>query len=145
MFLCYNCFETSNCHHKSSIHFVHRTLLNFSKGANFPCNFHMVCRLHFFGTMTKISMYRTTKKQYLSLKWSSGCLKIICKELKLQLKAKMNQTNISVFGYRPIFGPLPSDKSINGPWDYAYSAFTFAVHQLLSCLVFLYTFNSAQQ
>ena len=87
----------------------------------------LVCRLHFFGTMTKIYMYRTTKKQYLSLKWSSGCLKIICKELKLQLMATWKERNISVFPYRPIFGHLPSDKSINRPWDYAYSVFTLAV------------------
>ena len=87
----------------------------------------MVLRPIFFSTWLNLFVQADADKIAMCLKKNSDCWKNISQGLILELKQKWQEKNISKFQDRPNFGPLPSVKSINGPWDYAYSVFTFAV------------------
>ena len=91
----------------------------------------MVLRPIFFSTWLNLFVQADADKIAMCLKNNSDCWKNISQGLILELKQKWQEKNITKFQDRPNFGPLPSVKSINGPWDYAYSVFTFAVQQPL--------------
>ena len=91
----------------------------------------MVLRPIFFSTWLNLFVQADADKIAMCLKKNSDCWKNISQGLILELKQKWQEKNISKFQDRPNFGPLPSVKSINGPWDYAYSVFTFAVYSIL--------------
>ena len=89
----------------------------------------MVLRPIFFSTWLNLFVQADADKIAMCLKKNSDCWKNISQGLILELKPNWQEKNISKFQDRPNFGPLPSVKSINGPWDYAYSVFTFAVYR----------------
>ena len=89
----------------------------------------MVLRPIFFSTWLNLFVQADADKIAMCLQKNSDCWKNISQGLILELKQKWQEKNISKFQDRPNFGPLPSVKSINGPWDYAYSVFTFAVYE----------------
>ena len=105
----------------------------------------MVLRPIFFSTWLNLFVQADADKIAMCLQKNSDCWKNISQGLILELKQKWQEKNISKFQDRPNFSPLPSVKSINGPWDYAYSVFTFAVWYelcknfcaIMACFMFL--------
>ena len=77
----------------------------------------MVLRPIFFSTWLNLFVQADADKIAMCLKKNSDCWKNISQGLILELKQKWQEKNISKFQDRPNFGPLPSVKSINRPWD----------------------------